>query len=601
MLKTVRALDNVYGDRNLSCIIDHNMYTNVASGQRVVYSAQSDAFEECIQEVANYLGSNEWQFLYQTYYTNAGGYLTFYDVIIEKFKRAFRGSRIGHFNALTPDVSSGEISINDVDTGFYDYSVLRSGFAQYAAATINLSSFPSTPFTVNCYISSTSTDTDQLCNMTLEFYVCDDDILNSSGKWDIKNDTKIRRIGVTFFIRIYNNELLPTYGTIKSVEADVTGYDVGLINSICATALNNTEPDPETPETDPFIDPNNNLDPSNEDGGQGSDGAINWNIDASDVTPVPNLPSLSVADTGFITLYNPSATQLKNLANYMWGNLFDVSTWKKVLADPMDAIIGLSLVPVNVPSGGSQVVTVGNISTGISLTKASTQFVEVDCGSVKIDEIWKAYLDYSPYTKISIYLPYIGSQELDIDLYQNSTVGVKYHIDILSGACVAYITVNGNVICQFSGQCAVSIPITSQDFTQTITALATLVASGVGVVATGGMSAPVQGAAIAGMTTAAANTAANVISSKPIYAKTGNMAGSNGLMGVQTPYLIIEHARQCAPAYQNRFTGYPSYITKLLSSISGFTQIQDIRLENIGCTSEERNEILQLLRSGVIL
>lgn len=353
------------------------------------------------------------------------------------------------------------------------------------------------------------------------------------------------------------------------------------------------------PDNDPYSDDDDTGGESG-DGGGGDSGQDNYSDD-SDSNDVPDLPSLTAVDTGFITLYTPTKAQLQALASYMWGNVFDITTWKKVLADPMDAIIGLSIVPVSVPSSGASGVTVGNIATGISLNKASAQFLEVNCGSINITEKWKAYLDYSPYTRVSIFLPFIGSQELDVDLIQSTSLGVKYHIDILSGACVAFVTANNSVIAQFSGQCAVSIPITSQDFTQTIMALGSLVAGGIGVVASGGMSAPVNGAMIAGATTAMATTAGNVISSKPTFAKSGNMSGSNGLMGSQKPYLIIERPKQCAPARQNTFTGYPSYVTRGLGTLSGFTQVQDIHLDGIPCTDDERREIMQLLREGVIL
>lgn len=359
-------------------------------------------------------------------------------------------------------------------------------------------------------------------------------------------------------------------------------------------------PPREQKDKDPYSDSTATGGTSIPGGGPGTSGRDNYTTD-SDSNPVPGLPALSAADTGFITLYNPSISQLQNLASYLWGSLFDVTTWKKVMADPMDAILGLSIVPVTVPSGAATPVTVGNINTGISLTKATSQYVEVNCGTVTLTELWKGYLDYSPYTKASIYLPYIGSQEIDIDLIQNKAVGVIYHIDILSGACVAYITSGGNVIAQFSGQCSISIPITSTDYTQTILSLGQLVASGVGVVATGGMSAPVQGAAIAGLATAASNTAANMVSSKPTFAKSGNMSGGNGFMGLQTPYLIIEQPRQCAPAKQNTYTGYPCYITYKLGDLLGFTQVQEVYLENMAATESEKDEILKHLREGVIL
>lgn len=392
------------------------------------------------------------------------------------------------------------------------------------------------------------------------------------------------------YIELYHNQD-ETYSVMVTIRGN------GLVDQVSADVLAGLEPEETIPDDDPW---NDDDDPSDDDGGPGSDGDDNYSDD-SDTNDIPDLPSLDATDTGFISLYTPTIAELKNLAAYLWGGIFDITTWKKVMADPMDAIIGLSMVPVVVPTAGSQAVTVGNIPTGISLTKAARQFVSFSCGTVVFDAKWKAYLDYSPYTKLSIYLPFIGSQEIDADLVVNTVIGVTYHIDILSGACVAFITVNGGVIMQFSGQCAVSIPITSQDFTQTIMSLGQLVASGIGVVATGGMSAPVQGAAIAGLATAAANTANNIIASKPTFAKTGNMSGSNGLMGVQKPYLFIERPRKCVPLHQNSYTGYPSYATKTLANLSGFTQVQDIHLNGIPCNDTERDEILRLLREGVIL
>ena len=356
-------------------------------------------------------------------------------------------------------------------------------------------------------------------------------------------------------------------------------------------------------DSDPYSDDDGDSGPG---GGGDSDDQNSWDED-SDKTPVPPLPSVSAVDTGFITLYNPRTTELQNLASYMWSGLFDIDSFRKIMANPMDTIIGLSIVPVNVPSAGSQVVTVGNIPTGVSMTKAASQYVELNCGTVAIKELRHSYLDYSPYTKITLLLPYIGSVDLSIDqLYSSSggNLGVVYHVDVLSGACVAFVTLDGDVIGEYSGQCAVSIPVTGEDFTNTIRALGELVTSGVSTataIGTGGLTAPVTAAQIAGGVTAAANTAINVASSKPTFSRAGNISGSNGLLSVQKPFVILERPRLCAPARQNAFAGYPSYVTYQLSSLSGFTQMEYIKLDGIPMTDEEHNELLELVRNGVIL
>lgn len=336
--------------------------------------------------------------------------------------------------------------------------------------------------------------------------------------------------------------------------------------------------------TDPY-----NKDPSGASSRGGGTGTFSR---TGDDIGFPALPTLSAVDTGFITLFNPSASELKSLANYMWGSLFDISTWKKIFADPMDAILGLSIVPVAVPNGGSHTVTVGNISTGISMNTAARQYVEVDCGTLNVKEYWGAYLDYDPYTKAEIYLPYVGTHPLAVDDIMGKAVHVKYHVDILSGACCAYVKCGGSVLYSFVGQCSCSIPITGNDWTNVVNGALSIAASIGTMVATGGASAPM----VAGSTIA--STAVNTM--KPTVEKSGSMGGMGGMLGVQTPYLILTRPNQAVPNRQNSFMGYPSFITENLATISGYTEIENIHLENIPATDQEISEIEMLLKNGVI-
>ena len=323
-------------------------------------------------------------------------------------------------------------------------------------------------------------------------------------------------------------------------------------------------------------------------GGTGGTGDFDGTGDDVDI---PGLPSLSATDTGFITLFNPSAAQLRNLANYMWSTGFDLDTFKKLFADPMDCILGLSIVPVNVPSGGARNVSVGNISTGVGMTLAASQYVAVDCGTLNVNEFWGAYLDYDPYTKAEIYLPYIGTHPLAVDDIMGKAVHVVYHVDILSGACCAYVKCGGSVLYSFIGQCSSSIPITGNDWTNVINGVLSVAGAIGSMVATGGASAPMAAGLIA-------STAVNGL--KPNVEKSGSMSGTGGMMGIQSPYLILTRPRQALPKRQNTFMGYPSFITKTLSSVSGYTEIESVHLEGIHATEQELSEIETLLKSGVI-
>ena len=327
-------------------------------------------------------------------------------------------------------------------------------------------------------------------------------------------------------------------------------------------------------------------------GGNGTHGGGNTIFGgASDSVDIPPLPTASASDAGFITLFNPSLTQLNNLANYMWSDLFSIDTFKKIFADPMDCILGLSIVPVKPASAGTSIVKIGNISTDVSMNKTSSQYVAVDCGTIDVKEYWGAYLDYAPYTQCEIYLPYVGTKQISVDDVMNKAVNVVYHVDILSGACNAYVKCGDSVLYTFVGQCSSSIPISGNDWTNVLNG-AISVAGKIGLaMATGGATALMSGIGAA---------SSIISSSKPTVERSGAMSSTGGLLGIQKPYLILTRPKQALPENQNKYTGYPSFITMKLADCSGYTEIDSIHLENMSCTDEEAQEIENLLKSGVI-
>ena len=332
----------------------------------------------------------------------------------------------------------------------------------------------------------------------------------------------------------------------------------------------------------------NPYEPGGSSGTGGGGGSFDNN---STPVNVPSLPTVSAAHTGFISLYNPTLNQLNELSSYMWSDLFQIEGWKKLFANPMDAILGLSIVPVAVPSGGTREVKVGNIGTGIQLTAASSQFVEVDCGSIDVNEYWGAYLDYEPYTQAQIFLPYIGTRPISVDEIMGKTVSVVYHVDILTGACCCFVKCGDSVLYTYNGQCSIPIPITGANYASVVNGVISVAASVGSLVASGGSSAPTAIPAIA-------SSAVNQM--KPQIEKSGSISGSAGVLNMQTPYLILIRPRQALPSKQNEFIGYPSLITVQLTELKGYTEVQSIHLENIPATQEELAEIESLLEGGVI-
>lgn len=385
-------------------------------------------------------------------------------------------------------------------------------------------------------------------------------------------------------------------------------YGVWYNGSIIYTSSDVAIYDPSTtpPSTQGFFPPwvkdtifglyGDGFDPNSAGGNSGQGGGTGTFDGTGDSIDFQDLPTLSAVDAGFITLYSPTRTQLNALAQYMWTTDF-IDNIKKLFGNPMDAILGLSIVPALPPLSGEREVAVGFISTGVNMSVLSSQYVKVDCGSLSIKEYWGSALDYSPYTKIQLYLPYVGVREINTDDVMNKTIHVVYNIDVLSGSLTAQVKCGNSVLYQFSGTCSSSIPVTGRDLTQIITSGLNIAAATGAFVATAGISAPVSASmALSGIMT----TANNVMNAKPRIEHSGSMGGTNGLMGIQTPYLIVERPRQSLPKDYNTFQGYPSNITKKLSELNGYTEVESIHLENISCTTQELDEIERLLKGGVI-
>lgn len=420
-----------------------------------------------------------------------------------------------------------------------------------------------------------------------------------------------------------------------------------------------TEPNP--PDINPDSPPDNPYQPDGPDGpgvpDSGEGGGDGNFDDKSDPIPDSSLPTLSSSNTGFTRIYNPTLSQVRDLAQYLWTDESVIQTiWnhiKQYFEDPMQAIIGFNLVPCRVPDGGTTTFKLMYIDTGVSMTAAASQFVDVDCGTLMVEKYYGSALDYSPYTKISCFLPYIGTVQLNTDEVMDSTLHVKYRIDICSGSCVAKILVNETVLYQYSGHCAIPIPFAAADFSSYVSAAISVAKLAVGAAAGGAMGAmtaadtnpsqqtnqvvtttqvtdtarnPITGrqittgtrtitetrespadqsstmASFSGLTPSnIANTVGQIMGSKPHVEHSGSFSGNTGYLGVRRPFLIIERPNMCMPAQYQQFNGFPSMITETFSNLKGFTKVQQVQLTGMTATNPEQAEILEFLKSGVII
>ena len=326
---------------------------------------------------------------------------------------------------------------------------------------------------------------------------------------------------------------------------------------------------------------------------------------------IPGFPGLTATSAGVIGLFAPTATQMQLLADFMWTDFGGTGTTveeilqelvealKRTISNPLDYIIGLNIIPSQGLSiGGAKVVRFGFISSGVSMPQLANQYFTVDCGSLSFDTVCgDTFLDYAPYSKFSIYLPYIGFKDVDPNDFVGHTIGVVYHGDCVTGGVTAYITKDGTVMYQYSGCCALNVPLSADNWGETISAAINVATGIVAAAASGGAAGLAQGAL-----KGAASVAANPSLLSPQVSHSGAVSGGAGCMGVQFPFVIREAVNFHSTAGFNKSTGYPAYYYKKLGDVSGFTTVIDAHLSNVPmATQDEIAEIESLLESGVIL
>lgn len=307
-------------------------------------------------------------------------------------------------------------------------------------------------------------------------------------------------------------------------------------------------------------------------------------------------PSLIVpvgSASALYKIYNPTQEQLNSFGAWLWSSDF-VDQLLKLFNDPMQAIIGLHKVYTPVSVGGTSDIKVGYLSSGVTSNYISNQYVSVDCGSIDLKEFFNNIFDYDPYTDIHIYLPFIGIQKLNTGDVMRSSINVKYHVDVLTGACLAEINITrdggGGILYTYSGNCAVQYPISSGSYMGIVASLASVTGGIVGTVATGGALAPMAIGAVGGLMNAHTSVS-----------HSGGFSGNSGAMGVKIPYLIITRPQTELANTFPSINGYPTNYSVTLGQCSGYVEIENCHVSGIPATDAELSEIETLLKSGVIL
>jgi hypothetical protein len=508
-----------------------------------------------------------------------------------------------------------------------NYALLYVGINQNNNATVYINDNTGQPlYKLECSVTDETRTDIKLKKISSDEVVASTFANHTSGIWAVGfvNDNtqfdgwKIA-LGTNRVMQWYDDELQPIHRT---------GYDLGLSggNTIYFKNLGDEPLTIETNEhqinADSYLSDEEittfestftnsaNADPTPEKSTDTSDldprGGGGTETNRSDTIGTPDntaeLNNYSGISAGFISLYSPSTSQLRSLASYLWTSDF-VDNVKKMFGDPMDVIIGLTQLPFSVPTGASTTVKAGFIDTGIAMPRVSQQYIDFNMGSIRYGSYWGNALDFDPYTKVQIYLPFIGFRTLNTNDVINSTVSLKYRVDCLTGALTAWVSSGSFVKYEFSGQCGASIPVTSQNYNNVINTAINIVSTvGTGIiggVATGGLGTMASMATVNGISNVASGIASGGM--KPTVQRSGGMGGASSLMGMRTPYLVFQRPKTSLPGNYNNLYGYACNKYLKLGNCRGFTQVEHMRLQVQGATDDEKKEIENILHKGVFI
>ena len=160
---------------------------------------------------------------------------------------------------------------------------------------------------------------------------------------------------------------------------------------------------------------------------------------------------------GLIGIYAPTETQMLELASKRF-----YSPLEGEFKDYSEYIISYMKLYLNrdaITSYVQKTVKYGPYDTNITCDLFPDYVVEFDLGRVFIAETHGNSIDYEQ-TTLTAYLPYIGFVELPVPVFMNKAANLHYRVNVASGECLAVFSDDNGVLLQgFTGNMSFSIPV----------------------------------------------------------------------------------------------------------------------------------------------
>lgn len=348
------------------------------------------------------------------------------------------------------------------------------------------------------------------------------------------------------------------------------------------------------------------------------------------------------SSSAFTKMYVLTESQVQQLASELYTAVSAAPTSEEIerynqsvflTQNPIDCIISLKRFPIELPYSAAVPMKLGSYTTQVNaapLLYSTGVYSFVFSRSVNNNLYqWfdKSFLDYEPYTKVELTIPFCGTVEIPTTyIYDYDTIDVKLIIDYITGACTAYIQARNITVDSVSGECAVSLPVNgiqSATLDSQIHSAATarnksaltnglgliggLAAVGIGI-ATGGI-----GTAVIGGIAALTSGANMIVQDKNIEYELQHMqvpmkqvSGASGAinqsydmrckMRITRPKIAADYD---AEVYADTI-GFACLINTTVDKLSGLT-VGDINLDNVAASDVEKQLIRNAFAGGVIL
>lgn len=326
------------------------------------------------------------------------------------------------------------------------------------------------------------------------------------------------------------------------------------------------------------------------------DNAVNYgNATGEDTTEYIDFPSLPsdnpATKSGLYRIVKIDTANLNTLSSFLWSTN-PLDTLIKVFSKPWDCIISLMTLPYAVTSDTSpSELKILDYSTGANVYKNVSTQESVLFGTCDITESFGNFLDYTN-TTVSIYLPFIGWNPLDVQDVMDATLTLVYNIDNQTGQCIVLLKCTKNnmdvdsVTYEWSGNIATQLPLTGNDASQYLLGLMQSVTS----FATTNFGSGIS-----------INNVASATFNKNKIITSGRLDSNTGNLSIMYPYIKIERPIWSRPNNYLDMIGQPYNAENTLGSLSGYVEVEEVKSELNGVPKESRDRIIELLQNGVYI